>query len=62
MHSVLLGMVFAASLTFALVNWAKAPVVEMSWSKQECERVITFDDARYSCESLPEKYEMVWVK
>lgn len=42
---------------------ANMPDVHMSYSTNECIEVINYDERfEYTCETLPEKYNHIWVK
>lgn len=59
--AALMVVVLVGLLLFALYTWAETPVVYTSAATNECVRVV--DPAgRFSCDSLPIKYDHVWVE
>ena len=52
----------ALTLLWFLIIWIaeSIPVVEWSWTTQECVRV--FPPEAGTCDLLPERYEKVWVR
>lgn len=52
------------AVAFYLVSWlAKMPDAHFSNATGECVRVVNHDrDAFYTCDSLPSRYNHVWVE
>lgn len=46
-------------LAWGIYDYLSMPVVEMSWSTKAC---VSVDPEPFTCESLPDRYETVWVK
>jgi len=58
----LLAVIIAAIVVaVGIYLWATRPVVQFSWATQACVKVL-FADAQWSCDHLPKRYEVEWVK
>lgn len=55
-------IVILALCTVALCKALNTPEVEISYSTQQCKRVVYMDGTITDCAKLPEKYDIVWVK
>ena len=56
----LLAFSLLAALFFLIIRALSVPVVEWSWTRQEC---VSVEPARAGdCENLPERYDRVWVR
>ena len=57
-----LGALAILAALFFLVTWIalSVPVVEWSWTTQECVSVSPHEAG--TCDQLPERYERVWVR
>ena len=60
-----MSRLFAVALLAAMFLWiiwtaVSIPVVEWSWTRQECVRVIP--PKAGTCAQLPDRYERVWVR
>ena len=67
MRNVSYGIVFAvlvgAGFYLGLDSVVNMPDVHVSNSTGECVKVINYDDRfDYTCQTLPEKYNHVWVQ
>lgn len=68
MLGVLVGFAFIAAAASALVHWLDRPEVHKSWATQQC--IDVKDPAaaaagrktEWSCDNLPPRYELIWVK
>lgn len=64
--NVLIGTVAATALTvglvFAIDQTAAQPDVHVSYSTGECVKVVNYTDETFACESLPTKFNHVWVQ
>jgi hypothetical protein len=58
-RTVLIIILAFVLILFLISLLTSFPLVEFSWSTQDCVRVVYGNG---SCENLPEKYQMVWVK
>ena len=61
-----MGLLFAVLCgvaTYAILDAASMPDVWMSYSTDECVKVINYvEGENYSCENMPSKFNHVWVK
>lgn len=48
--------------TVALCKALNTPEVEISYSTKRCIRVVYMDGKITNCDTLPQKYDRVWVK
>ena len=48
-------------LLYQLNNVLDLPVVERHYPSKKCVRVLTPQPSGYTCDNLPNKYEVVWV-
>lgn len=55
----ILLVLFPSSIMICLHVWASTPVVQFSWSTQECVKVVF---GKGDCTNLPEKFTREWVK
>ena len=61
--SIVAGILGVVALGFVLVSTASIPDVHVSYSTDECVKVINYDENdNYSCENMPSKFNHVWVK
>lgn len=61
--SITAGVLGLAVLAFAFSNSASLPDVHVSYSTDECVKVINYDkNDSYSCENMPSKFNHVWVQ
>lgn len=44
--------------SFSIYQWISLPIVQWSWSKDKCVQVI----GNGTCDKLPKKYEIEWVR
>jgi hypothetical protein len=62
------GIIVAAGVSFLFMDYALSiPEVYKSYSSRECVKVenypgLVFGKDNYTCESMPAKFEVVWVK
>ena len=47
---------------FAMDSAFSAPDVHFSYATNECVKVINYTDEIFACETLPSKFNHVWVK
>ena len=52
----------AYSAFYAIDKAAAMPDVWFSYSSKECVKVVNYTDEIFSCESLPTKFNHVWVQ
>ena len=60
-----MGRLFAVALLAAMFLWIiwtalAMPVVEWSWTRDECVQVIPAEAG--TCDELPDRFERVWVQ
>lgn len=55
-------IVILALCTVALCKALNTPEVEISYSTQQCKRVVYMNGTITDCAKLPKKYDVVWVK
>lgn len=64
-HDFVVAILIAALIvgTFTIViDMMSIPDVHVSYSTNECVKVVNYDNTKYSCENLPEKFNHIWVK
>lgn len=52
----------AGVLLYGVTNALKIPDVHVSYSTNQCVKVVNYTDSVYSCENMPVKYNHVWSK
>ena len=63
MISTIVGIATIIGMFAIVVNASAMPDVHVSYSTDECVRVINYNaEDDYSCYKLPKKYNHVWVK
>lgn len=60
--TVALAVPFVAVLAYAVVSASAMPDVYFSYASGECVKVVNYTDTVYACESLPAKYNHIWVQ
>lgn len=62
-YTIVFVILVGAGFFYGLDSVANMPDVHVSNSTGECVKVINYDERfDYTCESLPEKYNHIWVK
>lgn len=56
MTALLTGTVVALDTVLAM------PDVHVSYSTDECVKVVNYTDTNYSCENMPKRFNHVWVE
>lgn len=56
MTALLTGTVIALDTVLAM------PDVHVSYSTDECVKVVNYTDTNYSCENMPKRFNHVWVE
>jgi hypothetical protein len=51
-----------AGLGYAMNSALSAPDVHVSYSTNECVKVVNYTDEIFSCDNLPSKFNHVWVQ
>lgn len=54
--------VLGAGLVYSMNSALSLPDVHVSYSTNECVKVVNYTDTVYSCENLPTKFYHVWTK
>lgn len=66
MKDILVSTVVAALgiglLGMVVIDNSAMPDVHVSYSSDQCVKVINYDELNYSCDNLPTRYNHVWVK
>lgn len=62
MNKLMLACLFLVAVTITWLFWdgLGIPSVHWSWSTRECVKVVPAKAG--SCDNLPEKYDLIWVK
>ena len=62
LFSIALAGTMFAGLTYAMVSASAMPDVHVSYATGECVKVVNYTDEIFSCETLPSKFNHVWVQ
>lgn len=62
LFTIVFAAVIVAGLSYAITSASAMPDVHFSYSTNECVKVINYTDEVFACESLPSKYNHVWVE
>jgi hypothetical protein len=54
--------VLGAGLVYSMNSALSLPDVHVSYSTNECVKVVNYASTAYSCENLPTKFYHVWTK
>jgi hypothetical protein len=54
--------VLALGIAFAIDDIAAMPDVYVSYSTNECVKVVNYADTKYACENLPKRFNHIWVQ
>ena len=61
LFSVALMTPFVGMFAYAISTAAAMPDVYVSYSTNECVKVVNYADTNYTCENYPSKFNHIWV-